>query len=107
MTDNGVGSSELSDDRLAADVAAQAAGKVDAGGAGVDVPGRQGDIAGLVLLINTLLGGLGTLYATTKSTVITLVSALIVLLIIIVVLVVKRRGPDETGPGRRDDRSAR
>ncbi|MFC8201757.1 hypothetical protein ACFUTV_41225 [Streptomyces sp. NPDC057298] len=60
------------------------AGNTGNGGAG------QGEMAGLVLLINTVLGGLGTLCVTTKSAVITLSSALLVLLIILVVLIVKR-----------------
>ncbi|MFI1415683.1 hypothetical protein ACH4Y0_38065 [Streptomyces sp. NPDC020707] len=54
------------------------------GGAG------QNEMAGLVLLINTVLGGLGTLYVTTKSAEITLCSALLVLVTTIVVLVVKQ-----------------
>ncbi|MFF1747301.1 hypothetical protein [Streptomyces mirabilis] len=61
----------------------------------------QNETAGLVLLINTVLGGLGTLYMTTKSAAITLTSALLVLLII----VVKRRNGRESHPGREDDRS--
>lgn len=68
--------------------------------------GGQNEMAGLVLLINTVLGGLGTLYVTTKSAEITLCSALLVLVITIVVLVVKR----VTGPGggpEGDDRGGK
>lgn len=65
----------------------------------------QSQIAGLVLLINTVVGGLGTLYVTTRSAVITLVAAVQVLLIIVVVLVVQCRTGREAGPRRRDERS--
>ncbi|MGW1305438.1 transposase family protein [Streptomyces sp. NPDC002514] len=58
-----------------------------------------------MLLINSVLGGLGTIYATTKSATVTLGSAVLVLLIIIVVLVVGLRRGREARPGRRDDRS--
>ncbi|MFI5966661.1 hypothetical protein ACIA8J_31450 [Streptomyces asoensis] len=51
---------------------------------------KPNEITALVLLINTILGGLGTLYATTKSTEITLIAALLVFLITVVVLVVRR-----------------
>ncbi|WP_190040338.1 hypothetical protein [Streptomyces fructofermentans] len=51
---------------------------------------RQNEMTGLVLLINTVLGGLGTLYATTKSARITLAAALLVFLIVVVVLIVRR-----------------
>ncbi|MFJ5266013.1 hypothetical protein ACIQAC_36680 [Streptomyces sp. NPDC088387] len=67
----------------------------------------EGEVAGLVLLINTVLGGLGTLYVTTESSAITLSSALLVLLIIGVVLVTKRRTVREARPGRKDDWSGR
>lgn len=60
--------------------------------------GGQNEMAGLVLLINTVLGGLGTLYVTTKSAEITLCSALLVLVITIVVLVVKRVAGPGSGP---------
>ncbi|KUF19222.1 hypothetical protein AT728_22035 [Streptomyces silvensis] len=75
------------------------AASVTGGGAGQD------EMAGLVLLINTVLGGLGTLYVTTKSAAITFTSAFLVLLIIVVVLVLKRRNGRESSPDRRDDRS--
>jgi len=74
---------------------------VQGGGSG------QNEMAGLVLVINTVLGGLGTLYVTTKSSAITLASALMVLLIIVVVLVVKRGNGRERRPGRKDDWSGR
>ncbi|MFE2473697.1 hypothetical protein [Streptomyces mirabilis] len=64
---------------------------------------RQNEMAGLVLLINTILGGLGTLYATTKSVGITLASALLVLLITVVVLVVKRVVASGGRPERKGD----
>ncbi|MEV6502189.1 hypothetical protein [Streptomyces prunicolor] len=64
----------------------------------------QGEIAGLVLLINTILGGLGTMYVTTKSAAITVVSALQVLLVIVAVLVAKRRDGHGDRPDRKDDR---
>jgi hypothetical protein len=64
--------------------------------------GGQNEMAGLVLLINTVLGGLGTLYVTTKSAEITLCSALLVLVITIVVLVVKRVTGPEGGPEGED-----
>jgi hypothetical protein len=57
------------------------------GGAGSGV--GQNEMAGLVLLINAVFVGLGTLYMTTKSVGITLASALLVLLIVVVVLVAK------------------
>ncbi|MEV7252602.1 hypothetical protein [Streptomyces cyaneofuscatus] len=50
----------------------------------------QNEMAGLVLLINTVLGGLGTLYLTTKSPELTIGGAVLVLLLTIVVLVVRR-----------------
>jgi F0F1-type ATP synthase membrane subunit a len=61
----------------------------------------------MVLLINTVLGGLGTLYVTTKSAAVTLTSALLVLLIIVAVLGVRSRGGREARPGRKDERSGR
>ncbi|MFF3691653.1 hypothetical protein [Streptomyces sp. NPDC002187] len=76
-----------------------------AGGAGNG--GGQNEMAGLVLLINTVLGGLGTLYVTTKSAGITLISALLVLLIIVVVLVVKRVVAAGDRPGEKDDRGGK
>jgi hypothetical protein len=63
-------------------------------------PGHS-ETASLVLLINTVLGGLGTLYLTTKSAAVTLASGLLVLLIVIV----KRRSGREARRGRRGDRS--
>lgn len=57
------------------------------GGGGL---GGGNEMAGLVLLINTVLGGLGTLYGVTGSAGITLAAALLVLLIIVVVVVVRR-----------------
>ena len=67
-------------------------------------PARN-EMAGLVLLVNSVLGGLGTLYVTTKSATVTLGSAVLVLLIIIVVLVVGLRSGRGARPGRKDDRS--
>jgi hypothetical protein len=61
----------------------------------------------MVLLINTVLGGLGTLYVTTKSAAVTLTSALLALLIIIAVLGVRSRSGREARPGRKDERSGR
>lgn len=72
---------------LAASAAALQTSPVGGPGRGAQNPS---EITALVLLINTILGGLGTLYATTKSTQITLVAALLVLLITVVVLVVRR-----------------
>ncbi|MDX3458807.1 hypothetical protein PV396_43990 [Streptomyces sp. ME02-8801-2C] len=68
---------------------------------------KANEIASLVLLINTILGGLGTLYATTKSTQITLAAALLVFLITIVVLVVRRviTPGDSPSPQGEDSRS--
>ncbi|NUV64881.1 hypothetical protein [Streptomyces sp. CAI-85] len=57
-----------------------------AGGAS-GVGQKSNEINSLVLLINTILGGLGILYSTTKSTGITLAAALLVTLITVVVLV--------------------
>ena len=72
--------------------------------AGPAAASESGETAGLVLVINTVLGGLGGLYMTTKSTAITLTSAVLVVLLIIVV---KCRSGHATRPGRRDDRSGR
>ncbi|MFJ9893447.1 hypothetical protein ACIQPR_08945 [Streptomyces sp. NPDC091280] len=58
-----------------------------------------------MLLVNSVLGGLGTFYVTTKSATVTLGSAVLVLLIIIVVLVVGLRSGHGARPGRKDDRS--
>jgi hypothetical protein len=103
MADNRVHSSGLPDDHTAAD----AVESPTAGAAASTPPGQQNDTAGLVLLINTVLGGLGTLHVTTKSTVVTLVSALMVFLITIVVLVAKRRATGEAGQRRGDDRGGK
>jgi hypothetical protein len=62
---------------------------------------EHSETASLVLVINTVLGGLGTLYVTTNSAAVTLTSALLVLLIV----VVKRRNGRDSRPGRRGDRS--
>ncbi|MET7696452.1 hypothetical protein [Streptomyces sp. NPDC005485] len=82
-----------------------------------EVPGRpvvtgaeegslgRNEIAGLVLLINSVLGGLGTFYVTTKSVTVTLGSAVLILMIIVVVLAVGLRSGREARPGRKDDRS--
>jgi hypothetical protein len=75
-----------------------------AGAAGPAAGSEPGETAGLVLFINTVLGGLGSLYMTTKSTAITLTSGLLVVLLIVVV---KRRSGYASRPGRRDDRSGR
>lgn len=108
MTDNRGQLPELPD-RVPEPVAGATDGAMrESAAAGVAVSGPgQNEMAGLVLLINTVLGGLGTLYVTTKSAAITLASALLVLLIIVVVLVVKRRNGREHRPGRKDDRSGR
>jgi hypothetical protein len=74
------------------------------GAAGPATGPESGETAGLVLVINTVLGGLGSLYLTTKSALITLTSALLVVLLIVVV---KRRSGHASRPGRRDDRSGR
>ncbi|MFD3549349.1 hypothetical protein ACFWUW_27750 [Streptomyces sp. NPDC058655] len=69
--------------------------------------GRQkpNEIQSLVLLIHTILGGLGTLYATTQSTKITLAAALLVLLITVVVLVVRHVVTPDGGPGLQGEDS--
>lgn len=69
--------------------------------------GGQNEMAGLVLLINTVLGGLGTLYMTTKSAGITLASALLVLLLTVVVLVVRRVVAPGDGPQGKDARGGK
>ncbi|MFI5676468.1 hypothetical protein [Streptomyces cellulosae] len=103
MTYNSAHSPEPSDDSKSADTSGQSAKRPTVTGTGDSPAGQQSDIASLVLLINSVLGGLGALYVNTQSTTITLVSGAIVLLITIVVLVVKRRGAG--GPSRGDGRS--
>lgn len=67
------------------------------------VVGREsGETAGLVVVINAVLGGLGSLYLTTKSTVITITSAVLVVLLVVFA---KRRSGRAFRPGRRGDRS--
>ncbi|MGW6615953.1 hypothetical protein ACWGA0_21235 [Streptomyces erythrochromogenes] len=68
---------------------------------------KSTETSGLALLINTILGGLGTLYATTRSTEITLTAALLVLLITVVVLAVRRGATPGKGPGGEDGRGGR
>jgi len=63
---------------------------------------EPGETASLVLIINTVLGGLGSLYVTTKSAAVTLTSAVLVVLLIVVA---KRWSGYASRPGRRDDRS--
>lgn len=62
---------------------------------------EHSETAGLVLVINIVLEGLGTLYATTNSLALTLASAALVLLIV----VMKRRNERDARLGRRGDRS--
>ncbi|MFJ3842343.1 hypothetical protein ACIPY6_43665 [Streptomyces sp. NPDC090054] len=71
------------------------------------VLGGSNEMAGLVLLINTVLGGLGTLYGMTGSAGITLAAALLVLLIIVVVLVVRRVVAPGGGLEREDGRGGK
>jgi hypothetical protein len=94
-----------------------AAGRAAGSAEEEEAPGRPGgagaeegslwrsEIAGLVLLINSVLGGLGTFYVTTKSATVTLGSAVLILLIIVVVLAVGLRNGREARRGRKDDRS--
>ncbi|MEU4887669.1 MULTISPECIES: hypothetical protein [Streptomyces] len=70
--------------------ASEAARQIPPGGEPGQGMQKPNEITALVLLINTVLGGLGTLYATTKSTQITLAAAVLVFLITVVVLVVRR-----------------
>ncbi|WP_105973617.1 hypothetical protein [Streptomyces geranii] len=106
MTDNSEGDvpeTAVGEDAVPASSGMGPPGCVQTGpesGPSVPVGGGQNEVAGLVLLINTVLGGLGTLYVTTKSVEITLCSALLVLVITLVVLVVRR----VTGPGGRPER---
>lgn len=68
---------------------------------GPDPAGRLGP---LVLLINTVLGGLGTLFATTGSVVVTLVAAMLVFVVVLVVLLThtsQRSGQRSDGQRRR------
>ncbi|MGW1364916.1 hypothetical protein ACWCQP_46900 [Streptomyces chartreusis] len=68
---------------------------------------KSNEMTGLVLLINTALGGLGTLYATTNSTGITLAAALLTLLLTVVVLVVKRVVATRDNPQGEDRRGGK
>lgn len=74
------------------------------GAAGPAAGPEPGETAGLVLVIKTVLGGLGSLYLTTKSAAVKITSAVLVVLLI---AVVKRRSGHASRPGRRDDRSGR
>lgn len=65
---------------------------------------KSNEINSLVLLINTILGGLGILYSTTKSTGITLAAALLVALITVVVLVGRNVLRPGESPQREDGR---
>ncbi|MFJ6485987.1 hypothetical protein ACIQK6_38570 [Streptomyces sp. NPDC091682] len=65
----------------------------------------QYEMAGLVLLLNTVLGGLGTLYLTTKSVELTMNAALLTLLLTVVVLVVRHvAGSNNDAKGDRGGR---
>ncbi|MCK8678735.1 MULTISPECIES: hypothetical protein [Streptomyces] len=67
----------------------------------------QSETGGLVLLINSALGGVGTVYVTTDSTAVTVVSAVLVLLITVVVLAVRRTAGAGDGTDRKDERGGR
>lgn len=74
---------------------------------GTDGGQKPNEMTGLVLLVNTVLGGLGMLYATTRSAVITLAAALLVFLITIVVLVVRQVVAAGGGRQGEEDRGGR